>query len=191
MAEIRYPFGDKLRKVRERRELTMKEVARQAGVSESMVSLIERNKVSPSLDTLLTMAEVLQIDLEYLFQDYKKSHQVSIIRKNERNQVMKDHVLYEQLSSFSDNNEEHAIEAFLLTIGPGEEKGDQEYGHPGRELGYLMQGQGTLYYGKETYDLNSGDSISFRSDIPHRLENTGDQAIKALWVITPPRLFNN
>jgi len=189
MAEIRYPFGERIRKVRDRRGLTMKEVAQKVGISESMVSQIERDRVSPSLDTLLTMAEVLQIDLEYLFQNYKKSHQVSIVRADERNQVIREQVRYEQLSRFSDSTEEHALEAFLLTIEPGSEKGDQEYGHPGRELGFLMEGEGVLYYGKEEYHLKSGDSLSFSSDIPHRLKNTGTKALKALWVITPPRLF--
>ena len=50
---MKYTFGEKLRTVRERKGLTLKEVAGQAGVSESLVSQIERNKVSPSVDTLL------------------------------------------------------------------------------------------------------------------------------------------
>ena len=51
-------------------------VAEKAGVSESLVSQIERSKVSPSLDTMLTIADVLEIDLEYLFRDFKKDKKV-------------------------------------------------------------------------------------------------------------------
>ena len=75
-SEIKYTFGGKLRAVRERKNITLKEVARLAGVSESLVSQIERNKVSPSIDTLLTLADVLDIDHEYLFSDYKMNKQV-------------------------------------------------------------------------------------------------------------------
>ena len=62
-----YRFGEKLRAVRERKGYTLKVVASKAGVSESLVSQIERNKVSPAIDTLLTLADVLEINLEFLF----------------------------------------------------------------------------------------------------------------------------
>ncbi|MBO7135339.1 MAG: helix-turn-helix transcriptional regulator, partial [Spirochaetaceae bacterium] len=65
-----FRFGEKLRQVREKKGLTLKVVAQQAGVSESLVSQIERNKVSPAIDTLLALADVLDISLEYLFEEY-------------------------------------------------------------------------------------------------------------------------
>jgi mannose-6-phosphate isomerase-like protein (cupin superfamily) len=64
-----------------------------------------------------------------------------------------------------------------------------EYGHPGKELGFILEGTGILYYGTEEYKLFRGDSISFPSEIPHILKNTGSGPLEALWVITPPRLF--
>ncbi|MGL4369440.1 MAG: helix-turn-helix domain-containing protein, partial [Spirochaetota bacterium] len=58
----KYRFGEKLREVRERKQMTMKEVAEAAGVTESLISQIERNKVSPAIDTLLSITEILDID---------------------------------------------------------------------------------------------------------------------------------
>ncbi|MDR3123762.1 MAG: helix-turn-helix domain-containing protein, partial [Treponema sp.] len=60
---MRYNFGGKIRAVRERRSLTLREVAEKAGVSESLVSQIERNRVSPAIDTLLALADALDLDL--------------------------------------------------------------------------------------------------------------------------------
>ena len=54
----------------------MKEVAEKAGVSESLVSQIERNKISPAIDTLLKIIDVLEIDLEYIFSDYKRCQRI-------------------------------------------------------------------------------------------------------------------
>ena len=65
-----YHFGEKLRAVRERKGYTLKVVAQKAGVSESLVSQIERNHVSPAIDTLLALADVLDINLEFLFEEY-------------------------------------------------------------------------------------------------------------------------
>ncbi|MBU0991261.1 MAG: XRE family transcriptional regulator [Proteobacteria bacterium] len=184
---VRFRFGDKLRTIRERRGITLKDVAEKAKVSESLVSQIERNKVSPSIDTLLTLADVLDIDLEYLFQDYKKNKKVHIVRAGERQRIVQGDVSYHQLSTLPDVAEEHAIEAFFLEIGKDAEKGDREYGHMGKELGVVLEGEGELVYGTETYKLNQGDSVSFPSDIPHILRNTGRGTLKAIWVITPPR----
>src|SRR5574344_3164187 len=88
-----YHFGEKLREVREKKKLTLKAVATKAGVSESLVSQIERNHVSPAIDTLLSLAEVLDINLEYLFEEYNRKRPVQIIRAGERRQLNEDDVV--------------------------------------------------------------------------------------------------
>lgn len=188
-SEIKYTFGGKLRAIRERKNITLKEVARLAGVSESLVSQIERNKVSPSIDTLLTLADVLDIDLEYLFSDYKQNKQVSILRAGRGSVLTLNQVTLRQLSKTASVPGDHDIEAFMLEIDVGAQKGDLEYGHAGREFGVILDGECELVYGAETYRLATGDSVSFASDIPHTLRNVGTVTLKAMWIITPPRLL--
>jgi len=185
-----YRFGEKLRAVRERKNITLKDVAALVHVSESLLSQIERNKVSPSIDTLMAIVDALEIDFEYLFKDYKKNKKVTIVRSQDRTNFIMQNVTYQQLT---DNTieDEHAVEALMLEISPGGEKGNLEYGHLGRELGIILEGCGELIYGTESYIICKGDSISFPADIPHILKNTSKQPMKALWVICPPRLFPN
>lgn len=180
-------FGGKIRKIRERRGITMKEVAVQIGVSESLVSQIERNKVSPSVDTLINIADVLEIDLDYLFRDFKRDKGLVLIKPEERNIQQQEGVIYEYLSLLSDKNENYAMEAFILRIAPGTERGDEDYGHPGKELGLILEGSGEILYGKTRRHLEKGDCISFSSDIPHSLKNTGTTELAAVWIITPPK----
>jgi len=184
---MRYKFGEKIRAVRERKKLTLKDVAQKASVSESLVSQIERNKVSPSVETLLLIADILDIDYEYLFSDYRQKRNVSIVRASERGRIGRDKVSILQLSVTDEALEEPGIEAFLLEIEEEGVTGDREYGHTGREFGFILQGQAELVYGNETYRLNEGDSVSFPSDIPHLFKNKGNQVLKAIWVVTPPR----
>ncbi len=186
---IKYRFGNKLRAIRERKNITLKEVAKQANVSESLVSQIETNKVSPSIDTLLTISDVLGIDYEYLFSDYKQNKKVTIVQSNRGKSIKSGDVLLRQLSKVDDIPAEHDIEAFIIEIEIGGEKGDIEYGHVGKELGYILEGKCELVYGSQTYELNKGDSIGFPSDIPHILKNTGDTILKSIWIITPPRMM--
>ena len=184
---MQYKFGEKIRAVRERRGYTLKEVAKRASVSESLVSQIERNKVSPSVDTLLLIADVLDIDYEHLFSDYRQKRRVAIVRASERESIRRNKVTIHQLSITDEAAEDPAIEAFLLEIDEAGETGDREYGHVGREFGVILDGQAELIYGDATYVLGEGDSISFPSNIPHLLKNTGKHVLTAIWVVTPPR----
>lgn len=186
-SKMKYKFGEKLRTVRERKKLTLKDVAGKAGVSESLISQIERNKVSPSIDTLLLIADVLDIDYEYLFSDYRQKRKVTIVRRTDRDSISRNKMTIQQLSVPGDGTADHAIEAFLLQIKTGGEKGDREYGHSGWEFGVILKGRAQLMYGNETYDLSEGDSVSFPSDIPHLFTNNGDHLLEAIWVVAPPR----
>lgn len=186
---MRYEFGDKLRAVRERRGETIRAVAERAGVSESLVSQIERNRVMPAVDTLLRLAEVQDIDLEYLFSDFRRRKPVTIVRKADRPRFEKGGVVYEQLSKSVDKDRTHGMEAYYLEVAPGAEKGSSEYGHIGMEMGIVLDGGGELRIGGETHTLAAGDSCSFASDVPHALANTGKKTLKAYWVVTPPKTF--
>ncbi len=184
---MRYWFGEKIRTIRERKGFTLKDVAEKAGVSESLVSQIERNRVSPAIDTLLSLADVLDLDLEYLFSDYRKERLVRITRKNERETFTRPGVLYERLAQLESSKHQDGIESYYITIDAGQQSKSKEYGHPGWELGIVIDGTAELTIGNQRYELVPGDSISFRSDAPHVVSNPGTSPLKILWVITPPK----
>ncbi len=186
-----YHFGEKLRTVRERKGLTLKVVAQQAGVSESLVSQIERNRVSPAIDTLLALAEVLDINLEYLFEEYHRERPVSIIRSDERRTISEDDILYAELAKPVDSDGSRALESYIVEIPIGSHTHRGSYGHTGREVGYILQGKAQLHYENLVYNLNEGDSISFSSSAPHTLINNGTVPLKAIWVVTPPQRFGH
>jgi transcriptional regulator with XRE-family HTH domain len=188
---MKYEFGGKIRSVRERRSLTLREVAEKAGVSESLVSQIERNRVSPAIDTLLALAGALDIDLEYLFADYKRDRALKIVRKRERGFFKtRPGVLYEHLAQVEEQGRD-GIEAYALTLAAGAKTGNAEYGHPGWELGIVEFGRAELTVGNKTHILKAGDSVSFRADSPHILANTGSKPLRVFWVITPPKNIVN
>ena len=186
---MKYYFGKTLREIRKRKKLTMKELAQKIGVSESLISQIETDKVSPAIDTLLKITDELNIDFEYLFQQYKRSPKINIIKKKERKKIIDGPVNYELLSKIDNFNKENAIEAYYLEIKPGEQKKSGEYGHLGSELGIIIEGKGKIQIAGDRHTLAVGDSVSFNAEEPHTLINTGSDPLKVYWIITPPKAF--
>jgi len=185
-----FRFGEKIRAVREKKGYTLKVVAQAAGVSESLVSQIERNRVSPAIDTLLSLADALEIDLEYLFAEYRRERPVRVIRANERRQINESDILYEEIVRPLEDDGAHAIESYYITIPPGGETKRGSYGHLGREFGIVTEGSAELHYETKVYALTKGDSISFSATAPHMLVNSGKETFRALWVVTPPQRFS-
>jgi transcriptional regulator with XRE-family HTH domain len=186
---IPYHFGEKLRQVREHKGYTLKVVAQKAGVSESLVSQIERNHVSPAIDTLLALADVLDINLEFLFEEYRKERPVRITRADERATLAEEDIIYEELANPGSTEKENSIEAYVLKIPAGSHTHRGSYGHLGRELGIILTGKARLTYENKEYILEEGDSASFSAAVPHTLENIGNTELQAIWVVTPAQRF--
>jgi transcriptional regulator with XRE-family HTH domain len=164
----------------------LREVAEAAGVSESLVSQIERNRVSPAIDTLLALVGALDLDLEYLFEDYRRDRSVQVVRRSERTAFAKPGVRYERLAQLEGQGRD-GIEAYRITIAPQAKTKGREYGHPGWELGIVEEGCGSLTVGNEAYVLEAGDSVSFRAESPHVLANAGEGPLTVFWIISPPK----
>jgi len=178
-------LGALLRAIRNSRHLTIKEVAGKAGVSSSLLSQIERNRISPSLDTLLQILEVYGVPPNKFFKDYETNSRVEIIRRDDRKIYQRKGFKYEKLCGDSQAKGNHSFNAFFLELEPGQQRGDESDGHLGRELGIVVEGSAQLLYGEETYDIQQGDSVSFFSQIPHVIKNSSDQMFQAYWVVTP------
>jgi len=141
---MKYYFGKTLREIRKRKKLTMKELSQRVRVSESLISQIETDKVSPAIDTLLRITDALNIDFEYLFKKYKRNTKINIINKKDRKKIIDGPVNYELLSKIDSTNKENIIEAYYLEIKPGRNKKNNEYGHQGSELGIITEGKGEI-----------------------------------------------
>ena len=184
-----FQVGEKIRAIRERKGYTLKMVAQRAGVSESLISQIERNKVSPAIDTLLSIVDALELDLEYLFSGYRQQRPVRLITADERAHVNENGIIYEEVMHANEGDGAHAMEAYYVIMPPGAETRRGFYGHAGREFGIIVQGTAELQYGSSTYTLKEGDSVSFSSEAPHTIANKGEKTLRAFWVVTPPQRF--
>ena len=181
--------GSRLRAERERLEIGLRELARRVGVSPSLVSQIELDRVNPSVSTLYALVTELGMTMSDVFGDSRPMERVvlqlrgGLAERPETRRVINlaSGVRWERLTRDSDGDVE-----FLYVVYPvGAEScpRDALMTHGGREYGYVNSGTLGVQVGFEAYELNPGGSIAFDSSAPHRLWTIGDDPVHAVWVV--------
>jgi transcriptional regulator with XRE-family HTH domain len=177
-------IGTILRLFREKINKNQGEVAHKAGISTSMLSQIERGAAAPSVDTLVAVCMVLELDVADLFRRIAPEAPLRIHHRGKRLFTASRGVRYEQLCQSADAS--HPAEMLLLEIAPGKQAGVSDNGHEGVEMGYVLSGNATLVVNGTEYGLSSGDSVSYNSHLPHKLINNSKTIFRAVWNALPP-----
>jgi transcriptional regulator with XRE-family HTH domain len=175
-------IGERLRAIRTVRRHTLKQVAGQAGLSESFLSQVERGQASVSIVSLKRIAAVLGINISDLFapDGQRKPH----VLTREARPVL----------SFGSGRKflltprplSH-LEVFICQFEPGGSTGDEPYTHgDSEELVVVIAGAIQVQLGAEVFPMTVGDAIDYRSSVPHRVVNVGSERAEAMFVISPP-----
>jgi transcriptional regulator with XRE-family HTH domain len=175
-------LGKKIEDLRRKRELTSRELAANVQVTSSLISQIEHDKTSPSLDTLRRIARALGVPLTYLLLEDDLEPQV--VRKRERHVI---HLEDSQLrASFLSPLPPQKLELVLLELPAGKVAWTKSRSHEGQECRLVLKGTILAHYGEKTYLLEEGDSILWNGTVPHRIENVGNSDAQLLIALTPP-----
>jgi len=165
-----YALGEKLRTLRLRKSMGLVELGKHTGLSAAMLSKLERGKLFPTLPTLLRIAQVFGVGLEYFFTDERKRHVMAIARKSERMRFPD----APGAGSIGYNFEcldfkatERKLNAFYAEFEPIAAEKRRPHQHPGVELLYLISGKLDLTIGSETISLEAGDAVYFDSGVRH------------------------
>jgi transcriptional regulator with XRE-family HTH domain len=189
-------LGAKLRSERERQGMALRELARRVGVSPSLVSQIERGLVTPSVGTLWSLATELKLVMDELFRAAEQPVPVAdpiaggssersrgpVQRRHDRKRIrLAGGVEWERLTAEADDD----VEFLYVTYGAGAEScpSDSLFRHGGKEYAYVLAGRLGFQIGFEEYELGPGDSVSFNSEVPHRLWAIGNEPAVAIWAV--------
>jgi transcriptional regulator with XRE-family HTH domain len=173
--------------------MSLRELARRVGVSPSLVSQIELDRVNPSVSTLYALVSELGMTMSDVFVDgAQPAPRVHRLHSDDDNGLLThpdarrvinlaSGVRWERLTPRSDPDVE-----FLYVVYPvGAESCPQDalVTHSGREYGYVTSGRLGVRVGFDEYELGPGTSIVFDSSSPHRLWAIGGEAVHAVWVV--------
>ena len=181
--------GSRLRAERERLGIGLRELARRVGVSPSLVSQIELDRVNPSVSTLYALVTELGMTMSDVFVDTRPGERVvnhqreGLAETPETRRVINlaSGVRWERLTRDSDPDVEFLY--VVYPVGAASCPADALMTHGGREYGYVTSGMLGVQVGFEEYELGPGGSIAFDSSSPHRLRAIGDEPVHAIWVV--------
>ena len=182
---IKKIVGKKLKAIRLKNDLTIQELAEKSGVSSNMISRVERGLTIPSVEILMKLAGVFDKSINYFVEEVSTTHEVVFTSPGERDKTVYDDENNMHTESFTSGLRDPQFMSFLCTVPRGGTSGRQHMFHPGDELIYLLEGQLQVTIAGEQYQLSPGDSLSFKSHLPHRWDNTGESDAKVLWTLSP------
>jgi transcriptional regulator with XRE-family HTH domain len=179
-------IGGVIRRARKQQGLTLQQVAESSELSLSYLSQIERNLLNPSVGTLKRIAEALDLPagkLMFASDSGASRVTVAVLRKGRRKMVSfpQSSISYELLTP----DLRRRASMLWLTAEPGAESGSPMT-HEGEDVVVVLKGRLDVEVGGTWYELATGDSIYFNSELPHRWSNRGKVTAEAIWVSAPP-----
>jgi len=183
MASTELQLGPRIRSLRQARQVTLRELAERAGVTESFLSQVEREVTSPSIASVQRIARALDLGIADLFVDDVPLGRV--VRRADRRRIV-----YPGLNAtdeFLTAGREGRLQVILTTIEPGGGTGDEAYTHESdEEVVIVLEGRLDLWVGDEHHVLEEGDTITHSSRQPHHNRNPGPGRAVVLFCSTPP-----
>lgn len=175
-------IGERLKELRTARDLSLRELAAQAGVSATLLSQIERAVTDPSLETLRRLAGVFGESVSSLFSD-PAPPTVWVSRPGRRAMLTapQGQVAYERLTAGVGQ-----LEVLRAVLQPGQMSADEPRGHASAECVYVVAGALVAQVAGVDYPVQAGESISFDARLPHRYMNASQAPTEIILSVTPP-----
>jgi quercetin dioxygenase-like cupin family protein/DNA-binding transcriptional regulator YiaG len=170
--------GDRIRALREAREISFEELSHMTGFAVDLLKKIESSDIQPQLGTLVKLSRALDSAFSRLVSGVGDKL-YSVTRKDQRKQVSrsssaKGKQLYTYFSMAPEVKGRH-MEALMVTL---EENPDHEMSvHDGDEFIYVIDGTVLVEIGGDRFELNPGDSVYYLSTTPHMIAAKKGQAV--------------
>lgn len=177
--------GDRIRRVREERGLTSKDLSSRTGIDIAVLERIESSETIPALGQLVRLGRALDMKMGY-FISPGIDKLMTVVRKHERKPIsrygetksMEYGYSYESLAP---EKADRLMEPFIVTLVPTD---TEEFStHAGQEFLYVLEGEMKVQVGDRIEFLKPGDAVYYDSDQPHLVRCAGTNVTKVLAVL--------
>jgi transcriptional regulator with XRE-family HTH domain len=178
-----FDIGVRLRQIRERYGLSQRALAARADVTNGMISMIEKNRSSPSVATLKKILDGFPMSLAEFFAVGQPGQPKIFFSAEELVEIAGGPVSYRQVGA---NLQGKAIQLIHERLMPGADTGADMLRHDAEESGIVIRGEMELTVGLQTRVLRAGDAYYFDSRVPHRFRNLGAEPCEVVSACSPP-----
>ena len=174
--------GRRIKKIRSEKQMTLRDVARRAGVSATLISDIERGKTSPTIKSLSKISRALDESIVLFIED-SLATELCVTTPKERATVVSDRgeLVMTSMSAGISSSHLAIVEA---TYQP-HSKSPAPLVHHGEKCGLVLKGELEVELKGQVHRVSAGSSIHFKADHPHTISNPLDEPTRVLWVVTP------
>jgi transcriptional regulator with XRE-family HTH domain len=178
-----FEIGQRLRALRQRAGLSQRRLAELAQVSNATVSMIEADKVSPSVSGLRQILAALGVSIGDFFAAPEREPDQVVFRAAELTEIAGGAVSYRQVGA---SLQGRALQMIHERYRPGAQSGPKMLSHQGEEAGLVIKGRLALEVDGVRYELGEGDAYLFDSRKPHAFRNAGEGELVLVSACTPP-----
>ena len=182
-----YSIGPKVRALRLKKKMGLVELGRHTGLSPAMLSKIERTQLFPTLPTLLRIALVFGVGLDYFFSGARQKPVVGVVRRGDRIRFRDKPGTRESAYEFESLDftaVERRMNAFLAEFTDLSADKLRPHQHAGGEFIYTLHGTLAVTIDGEEHTMAAGDSMYFDSSVPHAYRRVGTKPCSAIVVTT-------
>ena len=177
--------GKQLRAVRMAFGLSQRELAKRAGVTNGMISLIEQERVSPSIGSLQKILSAFPMTMAEFFTRDMQGRQDVVHRAADLPDVGTGEIQYRLVAA---SRRDRKMSILSEAYAPGSDTGEDLLTHSGEEGGVVVEGELEVTVAGQTWFLGPGDAYYFDSRLPHRFRNTGKVVARIVSANTPPTI---
>ena len=175
--------GARLRELRLREQLSQRALAKRAGVSNATVSMVESNRISPSVSGLRQILSGIPVSLSEFFAEARGDREQVVFRAGELKEIAGAPISFPH---FGADLEGSTLQVLHERYREGAESGKAMLSHQGEEAGIVIRGRMLLEVAGARYELGPGDAYLFDSRKPHSFRNIGEGELELVSACTPP-----
>lgn len=172
-----------LKQLREKRKLSLDALAKETGVSKSMLGQIERGDVNPTISTVWKIASGLKISFTELMNRPETEHE--LIDSAQLEPIVEDDGNFRNYAMFPFDSKRR-FELFYIEIDAGSYLDAEPHPTGAQEFITVFSGELTLTVSGEVFRLHQGCAFRFQADCPHGYRNTGSEVCRLSMVIYYP-----
>jgi transcriptional regulator with XRE-family HTH domain len=184
MGTVKEPnVGQVIRSLREKMELSLRDLSERSGLSVNAISKIERGMNSPTVASLHQLASALEVHITDLFrQNINEVH--VFVKTDEITLLESDGIKIESLGTGLPNQQ---LDPFKMIIEPNGDRTSEPVSHSGEEFIYCLKGKLEYFVGESKFILEPGDRLLFKATQPHSWRNLGSESAEVILVLETDR----